>query len=319
MPMGPGPTPFNVARYEEELMASSKKTLEEVLNHLETKEVKARLTAVRGDAADEIVRTAHEENVDLIVIATRGRTGLDRLIFGSVAEKVIRLAKCPVLTISGRPSSEKGEEVKIPEEKSEKKKAYQETIEAQLKEWGVRIDELKVKAERSKVELKVKYRKQVEDLRFQKEALEKKLQEFKESGEETWEHFKTGIEKGFGELKDSVDRTISLFKEKGEEVAGTVSKKKETYVEKIEDQLKEWGTEIDLLKAKAEKAKAEAKIIYVKQVEDLRAKEESVKQKVNEIRESGDEAWEDFTKGVEDALKDMKKALKQAASRFKKS
>ena len=52
-----------------------------------------------GDAADEIVRLAAEENTDLIVIATHGLTGWRHLIFGSVAEKVIRLAAVPVLVI----------------------------------------------------------------------------------------------------------------------------------------------------------------------------------------------------------------------------
>jgi len=51
-----------------------------------------------GEPAGEIVRLADEENVDLIVMATHGRTGLRRLLMGSVAEAVVRRAKCPVLT-----------------------------------------------------------------------------------------------------------------------------------------------------------------------------------------------------------------------------
>ena len=52
-----------------------------------------------GAAADEIVRLAEAENVDLLVIATHGRTGWRRLAFGSVAEKVIRTATRPVLVV----------------------------------------------------------------------------------------------------------------------------------------------------------------------------------------------------------------------------
>jgi len=326
VPIGPEPSAFNVSLYEQELDASSKRALEEVVNQLESKELKTRLIALRGDPADEIVRTVDEENVDLIVIATRGRTGLDRLVFGSVAEKVVRLAKCPVLTITGWPSAEtikevaveKGEEVKMPEEKSEKRKAYQEKIEAQLKEWGVKIDELKAKAERSKVELKMRYEKQIEDLRVQKEALEKRLQEFKESGGETWEHLKTGIEKGFDELKDSVDRTISLFREKGEGVAGTVSKKKKVYVEKIEDQLKDWGSQIDILKAKAEKSKAEVKIKYLEQIEELRKKQKTARQKLQKLKGSGEEAWGELKVGLDRALEDLKEAFDRSKSKFQK-
>ncbi len=47
----------------------------------------------------EIVRVAKERNVDLIVVGTHGRTGLSHAIMGSVAERVIRLATCPVLCV----------------------------------------------------------------------------------------------------------------------------------------------------------------------------------------------------------------------------
>ena len=322
VPVGGEPSGFNVSLYERELEASSKGSLEEIINQMEWKDLKVRLIVLRGNAADEIVRTSEEENADLIVIATRGRTGWDRLIFGSVAEKVVRLAKCPVLTVTSQ--TEKGElpmattDIKSPEEKSEKKKAYQEKIEAQLKEWGTKIEEAKAKAETSKAELKMKYEKQIEDLRVKQEVVQQRLRELKESGEEAWEGVKTGMEKSLEELKGSLDRALLTFKEKGEEAMETVSKKRKAYVEKMEAQLKEWGTEIDILKAKAEKSKAEAKVAYLKQIEELRSKQESVKQKVHELKGSGDEAWEDFRKGVEDALADMKKALKRAASRFKK-
>ena len=53
---------------------------------------------VMGDPAREIVRVARQENVDMIVMGTHGRSGLSRLIMGSVAESVMRHAPCPVLT-----------------------------------------------------------------------------------------------------------------------------------------------------------------------------------------------------------------------------
>jgi nucleotide-binding universal stress UspA family protein/archaellum component FlaC len=333
VPMGAEPSGFNVSLYERELEASSKRTLEEITHQLEWKDLKVRLIVLRGNAADEIVRTAGEENVDLVVIATRGRTGLDRLIFGSVAEKVVRLAKCPILTVTSRPSQEeskgsrpeKGEfamsntEMNPPEEKSEKKKAFQEKIDSQLKEWGTKIDELKAKAETSKADLKTKYEKQIEDLRAKQEVVQQKLREFRESGEEAWGEIKTGIEKGVDELKDSFDRAVSKFKEKREETVEKVSKKKKAYVDKMEAQLKEWGIEIDVLKAKAEKSKAEVKIAYLKQIEELKKKQGSVKKNLRELQGSGDEAWEDFKDGLEDAVKDLQRAFKRAASRFKKS
>lgn len=52
-----------------------------------------------GYAAEEILNRAHEEKVDIIVMGTHGRKGIDRILFGSVAEKVVKNADMPVLTI----------------------------------------------------------------------------------------------------------------------------------------------------------------------------------------------------------------------------
>jgi len=59
-----------------------------------------------GAPSQTIVETAEAEHVDLIGMATHGRTGLSHLLIGSVAERVVRTAPCPVLTI--RPPAEKG-------------------------------------------------------------------------------------------------------------------------------------------------------------------------------------------------------------------
>jgi hypothetical protein len=52
-----------------------------------------------GTPADAIVRFAEQTKADLIVISTHGRTGLSRVLMGSVAGAVVRKASCPVLTI----------------------------------------------------------------------------------------------------------------------------------------------------------------------------------------------------------------------------
>jgi nucleotide-binding universal stress UspA family protein len=63
-----------------------------------------------GDPAGTIVRLAEEEDVDMIVLGTHGRTGLLRMLMGSVAEAIVRHAKCPVLTYkhhAGKPAAAK--------------------------------------------------------------------------------------------------------------------------------------------------------------------------------------------------------------------
>ena len=61
--------------------------------------VSAERRFVEGDPATEILRLARDLRADLIVMGTHGRTGLRRLLMGSVAEKLVRRAPCPVLTL----------------------------------------------------------------------------------------------------------------------------------------------------------------------------------------------------------------------------
>ncbi len=61
-----------------------------------------------GNPAYEIPRLANDEHVDMIVMGARGRTGLSRLLMGSVVESVIRHAHCPVLTVKNQQKEEAG-------------------------------------------------------------------------------------------------------------------------------------------------------------------------------------------------------------------
>jgi len=86
--------------YEKEMITDSGEKLEELATKLRKKGLQVRTaTGLANDAAQEILLTAERENVDLIVIATHGMTGWRRLAFGSVTDKVVRLAECPVLVL----------------------------------------------------------------------------------------------------------------------------------------------------------------------------------------------------------------------------
>lgn len=71
-----------------------------VQDNLKTRGVSARAVTVKGRAADEILSYAEKNAVDLIAMSTHGRSGLSRFFFGSVAEKVSRHSRVPVLLIS---------------------------------------------------------------------------------------------------------------------------------------------------------------------------------------------------------------------------
>jgi nucleotide-binding universal stress UspA family protein len=79
------------------------KRASEELSNLAKKEIphdiKSKTIVKTGKPFVEIIETAVEEDVDLIIIATHGHTGIEHVLFGSTAEKVVRKAPCPVLTL----------------------------------------------------------------------------------------------------------------------------------------------------------------------------------------------------------------------------
>ena len=97
-------TSFDVSLFQQELAIKAEQMLKDLVSH---HKVGTRNVVATGEAAPEILRIAHQEHVDLIVIASHGLTGWRRLVFGSVAEKVVRQATCPVLTIVAPPEAEK--------------------------------------------------------------------------------------------------------------------------------------------------------------------------------------------------------------------
>ena len=94
---------FNMAEATDILQEQAKRNLQDSAEKLQHAGLTTRAIVLMGEAASAIVETAEREQVDLIVIATYGKTGWRRLAFGSVTEKVVRLATCPVLTIRGAP------------------------------------------------------------------------------------------------------------------------------------------------------------------------------------------------------------------------
>ncbi len=96
----PGPNyAFDLPEYEEALVQNAEERLAELISEPLFEGLRVKSIVGYGDAAKEIARIAKEEEVGLIAIATHGHGGLRHLVSGSVTEKVVRLAECPVLTI----------------------------------------------------------------------------------------------------------------------------------------------------------------------------------------------------------------------------
>lgn len=90
--------PNTIENFVGEIVTGAEKSMEAfVAEHFEG--VEARGQVLIGYAAEEIINRAHAEKVDIIVMGTHGRKGIDRILFGSVAEKVVKNADMPVLTV----------------------------------------------------------------------------------------------------------------------------------------------------------------------------------------------------------------------------
>jgi nucleotide-binding universal stress UspA family protein len=93
-------------RVWEEMEASTRayatKKLEGLAARARKAGVRARMLLLEGAPAERIARAAKSQRADVVVIGTHGRTGLARFFVGSVAERVVAMAPCPVMTVRGR-------------------------------------------------------------------------------------------------------------------------------------------------------------------------------------------------------------------------
>jgi nucleotide-binding universal stress UspA family protein len=96
------------SRYTEAARAEAEQELGKLSAEAEGEGLKAAIRIDMGRPADQILLAAEEEGVDLIVMGTTGKTGVRRLLLGSVAAEVVRLARCPVLTVGPGGQKEKG-------------------------------------------------------------------------------------------------------------------------------------------------------------------------------------------------------------------
>jgi nucleotide-binding universal stress UspA family protein len=83
----------------EQFISSARAALERVVQDLALPALRIVPEVAEGVPFTEIVRCAREKDIDLIVMGTHGHTGLAHMLLGSVAEKVVRKAPCPVLTV----------------------------------------------------------------------------------------------------------------------------------------------------------------------------------------------------------------------------
>jgi nucleotide-binding universal stress UspA family protein len=90
--------PVPMAQVFQEISGYARAELAKLAEQVRAKGVKAEERVLQGKPSAEVCRLAREETVDLIVLGTHGKGLLDKALFGSTTERVVRSAPCPVLT-----------------------------------------------------------------------------------------------------------------------------------------------------------------------------------------------------------------------------
>ena len=91
------------------LREEGRRAVEEITDLAAARDVPVETAVIDGSPSSEIVRYAEREGCDLVVMGTHGRGGIDRLLLGSVAERVVRSSDVPVLTIRVSGATEREE------------------------------------------------------------------------------------------------------------------------------------------------------------------------------------------------------------------
>ncbi|MCF6154534.1 MAG: universal stress protein [Candidatus Brocadia sp.] len=99
VPVGTGGLTFPVSKLYDDMEREAKKNIHRLVPKRFLEKIKVENIIIRGTPFQEIIKAAKKYDIDLITIATHGRTGLSHALLGSTAEKVVRTAPCPVLCV----------------------------------------------------------------------------------------------------------------------------------------------------------------------------------------------------------------------------
>ena len=90
----------SISKFEKELIEGSEKRLYEFVDEHFSEFPQTKTAVVAGDASEEIINYIQENKIDLVIMATHGRKGMDKIIFGSVAERVVKTSPVPVMVVN---------------------------------------------------------------------------------------------------------------------------------------------------------------------------------------------------------------------------
>lgn len=90
----------SINKFEKELMEGAEKRLYEFVDENFSEFPQTKTAVLAGDPSEEIIKYIQEHKIDLVIMGTHGRKGMDKIIFGSVAERVVKTASVPVMVVN---------------------------------------------------------------------------------------------------------------------------------------------------------------------------------------------------------------------------
>jgi nucleotide-binding universal stress UspA family protein len=90
----------SINKFEKELIEGAEKRLYEFKDEHFREFSNSKTAVVAGDPSEEIINYIQEHKIDLVIMGTHGRKGMDKIIFGSVAERVVKTSPVPVLVVN---------------------------------------------------------------------------------------------------------------------------------------------------------------------------------------------------------------------------
>ncbi len=93
-------TASTITNFQDEIIEGAQSRIKEFASIYCENYSACKTSVVLGDAAEEILRYVESNDIDMVIMGTHGRKGLERVLFGSVAERVVKMSSAPVLTIN---------------------------------------------------------------------------------------------------------------------------------------------------------------------------------------------------------------------------
>ena len=90
----------SISNFEKEIIEGAEKRLYEFMDEHFSKFPNTKTAVVAGDASEEILNFIEDQHIDLVIMGTHGRKGMDKIIFGSVAERVVKTSPVPVMVVN---------------------------------------------------------------------------------------------------------------------------------------------------------------------------------------------------------------------------